>query len=364
MLSFNQAIAPAAVNLSDTPIVTIDLDVLDANIWRMQRFLESQGVACRPHIKTHKNPTIARMQMEAGALGVTCQKLGEVAVMLDAGITDILLSYNVVGQVKLERLCELTKRGTISVVCDNLPVAKGLSATFRDSSRPLSVLVECDVGAERNGVQTPEAAVELASAIETLPGLRFEGLMTYPITLETGEFLATARDRLRARGLLLGTVSTGGTAAYRLVSEVPGVTEHRPGVYVFNDRFTVAAQAASWADCAMRVRSTVVSRPRRERGILDAGSKALSSDRFPSALPALEGFGRIVEYPDAILYRLDEEHGYLDLSACAAGPDVGEVVSIIPNHACVVTNLHDTLVGLRGDRVKMVFPVAARGRVR
>jgi D-serine deaminase-like pyridoxal phosphate-dependent protein len=353
-----------AVDLSDTPVVTIDLDILDANIERMQRFLNSYGIACRPHIKTHKNPAIAQKQVEAGAIGVTCQKLGEVRVMLEAGVSNILLAYNIVGQAKLDRLRRLAEHGAIVVVCDNVRVAKDLSAAFSKSGRELPVLIECDVGGGRNGVQSPAEAVDLARIIGRLPGLHFDGLMVYPITSSTGAFLTEARKVLESLGLPPTTVSTGGTAGARMIPEVPGVTEHRPGVYVFNDCLTVAANAATWEDCAMRVRSTIVSRPRADRAILDAGSKALSSDRSPATTPALQGFGRIVEYPDAVLYRLDEEHGYVDLSACTPGPQVGEIVSIIPNHACAVTNLHDELVGVRAGRPDTVFAVAARGALR
>jgi D-serine deaminase-like pyridoxal phosphate-dependent protein len=350
-----------AVDLRDTPVVTIDLDIMDANIRRLQAYCDEHGIANRPHIKTHKIPAIAKQQLRGGAAGITCQKLGEVAVMLDAGITDILVTYNILGEAKLRRLREMAGRpgARLMVACDNADVARALSGAFADAAHPLAVVVECDTGTGRTGTQTPAETVALARVIAGLPGLRFEGLMTYPITPETGRFFEAALVGLERVGLRARVVSTGGTPAYRHAHEVPGVTEHRAGTYIFNDRATVAAGAATWDDCAMRIRTTVVSRPTADRAIIDAGSKTLSSD-----LMGQSGHGHIVEYPNAVIRRLNEEHGIVDLTDCPARPAVGEIVSVIPNHTCVVTNLHDALVGVRKGRVEVVWPVAARGLVR
>lgn len=350
-----------AVDLTDTPVVTIDLDIMEANIRRLQSYCVAHGIANRPHIKTHKIPQIARQQLAAGAIGVTCQKLGEVAVMLDAGISDILVTYNIIGEAKLRRLRHLAARADtrLTVACDNATVARHLSQAFADTANPLQVVVECDTGTGRTGTQTPAETLELAQAVARLPGLQFAGLMTYPITDETGRFFEATLAKLDRAGLPASIVSTGGTPSYRRAHEVPGVTEHRAGTYVFNDRATVAVGAATWDDCAMRIRTTVVSRPTATRAIIDSGSKTLSSDLLGQV-----GHGRIVEYPDAVITRLNEEHGIVDLTACPVRPEVGEIVSVIPNHTCVVTNLHDRLVGVRKGRVEGVWPVAARGTVR
>lgn len=349
-----------AVDLRDTPVVTIDLDAMEANIRRLQAYCDAHNIANRPHIKTHKIPQIASEQLEAGAVGITCQKLGEVAVMLDAGISDILVTYNILGEAKVGRLAEYAAQsgGRVSVACDNAVVARRLSDAFSDAADPLPVLVECDTGLGRTGVQTPAEALELAQTIARLPGLRFEGLMTYPI-MPTGRFFEATLAKLDRAGLPAAVVSTGGTPVYTRAHEVPGVTEHRAGTYVFNDRASVAAGVATWDDCAMRIRTTVVSRPTPARAIIDAGSKTLSSDTQGQT-----GFGRIVEYPDAVMTKLNEEHGFVDLTECATRPDVGEVVSVIPNHTCVVTNLHEQLIGVRRGRVEVVWDVAARGLVR
>ncbi len=350
-----------AVDLRDTPVVTIDLDIMETNIRRLQAYCDAHGIANRPHIKTHKIPAIARRQLDAGAIGITCQKLGEVAVMLDAGIIDIMVTFNILGEAKLRRLSDLAGRpgARLLAVCDSAAVARALSGAFADAPEPLGVIVECDTGMGRNGVQTPAEALELAQAIARLPGLRFEGLMTYPITPETGKFFEATLAKLERAGLPARIVSTGGTPAYPRAHEVPGVTEHRAGTYVFNDRATVAKDAATWDNCAMRIRTTVVSRPTATRAIIDAGSKTLSTD-----LLGLTGHGYIVEYPDAVIFQLNEEHGYVDLTGSARRPEVGEIVSVIPNHTCVVTNLHDQLVGVRRGRVEVVWDVAARGLVR
>lgn len=350
-----------SVDLRDTPVVTVDLDIMEANIQRLQAYCDAHHIGNRPHIKTHKIPAIARQQVAAGAMGITCQKLGEAQVMLDAGITDILVTFNVLGEAKLERLRALAHRpgARISVVCDNTTAARQLSSAFASAAAPLPVLVECDTGMGRNGVQTPAEALELARLIAGLPGLRFEGLMTYPILEGTRPFFEAALAMLDKAGLPAAVVSTGGTPAYRQAHECTGITEHRAGTYVFNDRGTVERGAATWDDCAMRVRTTVVSRPTATRAIIDAGSKTLSSDLF-----TLTGHGRVVEYPDAVISQLNEEHGYVDLSNCARRPEVGEILSVIPNHTCVVTNLHEQLIGVRRGRVEVVWDVAARGLVR
>lgn len=347
------------IDLSDTPIVTIDLDVMEANIARMQQICDEAGVALRPHIKTHKIPAIAKLQIEAGARGLACQTLGEVSVMQDAGFDDVFLTYNVVGRAKLERLRAAHERGRLLVACDSERVARDLSAAMDGVSEPLAVVVECDTGAGRNGTQTPDETASLAKLIDELPNLRFAGIMTYPITQRTGEFFAETYRALDRVGLRAEVVSTGGTPTIGLLRQVPGVTEHRAGTYIFNDRACVEKGVAGWDDCAMRILATVVSRPTRDRAIIDAGSKSLTSDTL-----GLDGHGRIVEYPDARIYRLNEEHGYVHLPEGSRAPEVGEVISIIPNHTCVVTNLHDELVGVRKGRVETVWRVAARGLVR
>jgi D-serine deaminase-like pyridoxal phosphate-dependent protein len=213
----------------------------------------------------------------------------------------------------------------------------------------------------RCGVQTPEAALGLAEKISNSPGLRFGGLMTYPAAgqVEANQnWLAAARQTLTAAGLAPPIVSNGGTPDLWRAHEVTAATEHRPGTYIYMDRFQVAKGVGTWDDCALTVLATVVSRPTENRAIIDAGSKSLTSDTL-----GLESFGLIENYPDAVITGLSEEHGIIDLTNSAAKPQIGEQLRIIPNHACVVSNLFDEVTLISGDQIVETVPVAARGRV-
>ncbi|MGB9752507.1 D-TA family PLP-dependent enzyme [Roseiflexus castenholzii] len=343
----------------DTPAVVIDLDRLEANIARFQAYLDRHGIANRPHIKTHKIPQIAQMQIAAGAVGITCQKLGEAEVMADAGITDIFLPYNILGAAKLERLVTLARRVQVSVTADSPDVVTGLGAAMSGAGLELPVLVECDTGMGRCGVQNPAEAAELAFQIARTPGLRFGGLMTYPSSPAIGPFMREAVRLLRERGLPVERVSGGGTAGMWHAHEHPEVTEYRAGMYVYGDRYTLRAGALRLEECAMSVLTTVVSRPTPDRGVIDGGSKTFSSD-----LLGLEGYGLILEYPEARIVNLSEEHGVVDFSQCAQKPAIGERVRVLPNHCCVVSNLFDELIGARRGEVETIWRVAARGTVR
>jgi D-serine deaminase-like pyridoxal phosphate-dependent protein len=346
----------------DTPVATVDLDAVERNISRFQGYCDEHGLAFRPHIKTHKLPAIAHMQVRAGAVGITCQKLGEAEVMEAAGLDDILLTFPLVGSAKAERLAALAGEARVAVVGDSATVPQGLSPALAAAGAEAGFLVEVDTGFGRTGVQTAEEAAELAALADSLPGLRFDGVMTYPTLPESGPKLRAAVDAIAARGLEVRTVSAGGTPTFFTNHEVPEVTEVRAGTYVYGDRACIADGSVPLEDCALRVRMTVVSRPTAGRAILDGGSKTLTND--PVAWTGEDGHGLVVEYPDASIYALSEEHGHVDLSACADRPEVGEVVTVIPNHVCGCTNMHDEVVVHRGGRVAGVWPVAARGKLR
>ena len=346
----------------DTPAVIVDLDKVESNIRRAQEHLARHGLANRPHIKTHKIPALAKMQMDAGAIGITCQKLGEVEVMADAGVAnDILLTFNVLGETKTERLAALVKRlKRMAVVLDNEVVAKGLSEAGRRYGVDIRFLIECDTGFGRNGVQSPQTALDLAREAMKMPHMQFEDLMTYPTAKpEQRQWLDRALQLLQGAGIQVPVVSGGGSPSLKSVGEFPMLTEYRAGTYIYNDVMQVTAGAATWKDCAMTVRTTVVSRPTDDRAILDAGSKVMTYEQYYA-----KGFGRIIEYPDAEITGFSEEHGMVDLKGSAKKPKVGDVVSVIPNHCCVVTNMMDEIYGVRGATVEVVWPVAARGKVR
>jgi D-serine deaminase-like pyridoxal phosphate-dependent protein len=346
----------------DTPVLTVDLDAVERNVARVQARCDALGVALRPHIKTHKLPAIAHLQLRAGAHGIACQKLGEAEIMAAAGIRDILLTYPLVGAAKAARFAALAEEIAMAAVGDSEVVARGLSAALEERGATAGFLVECDTGFGRTGVQTPEAAAELGALADSLPGLRFEGFMTYPTLAGSGPWLEAAVAAARSRGLEPRWVSGGGTPVERwdAAEQTSVLTELRAGTYVYGDRMCIADGSVPLEDCALRLRATVVSRPTRDRAIIDAGSKALTSDTSP----VVEGWGHIIEYPDAAVYALNEEHGYVDFARCSRRPEVGEVVTIVPNHACGTTNMHDEVVAHRGGEVLAVWPIAARGKLR
>jgi len=342
----------------ETPFAAVDLDKLEANIAGLQRYLHEHGIRNRPHIKTHKIPEIAHMQIEAGAVGIACQKLTEAEVMAQAGIRDILVTYNIIGEAKLQRLMRLARRTRLSVTADSEFTVSGLSATAQREKVKLPVLVECDCGGQRCGVQSPQEAAALARLINTSAGLHFAGLMTFPSNDQTDPFVQKTKELLQRDDLEVECVSGGGTPNMWQAHAATEVTEHRAGTYVYGDRHIVKSGAMSLDDCALTVTTTVVSRPTADRAILDGGSKTFSSD-----LLDLDGYGAIIEYPEARIHAQSEEHGHVDLSACANKPQIGERLTVIPNHCCVVSNLFDQVYGMRDGRVEVIWPVAARGAV-
>ena len=280
--------------------------------------------------------------------------------MADAGVEDILLSFPLVGEAKAERLAALAKRVKMTVVGDSAAVAEGLAPVLARHGLEVDFLVECDTGLGRTGVQSPEEAADLAEVVDGLEGLRFAGLMTYPSLPETAAWLKAAREAVEARGISVDRVSGGGTPTAERTHELGVVDELRVGTYIYGDRALLVNGSMPLEDCALRIVATVVSRPTRERAILDAGSKTLTSD------PALgaTGHGLLVEYPEAEIYALNEEHGYVDVSRCDPPPEIGDRVTIVPNHACTAANMHDEIVMHRGGEIVETLPTAARGKVR
>lgn len=342
----------------ETPAVIIDVDVMEHNLRKWQTYCDQHGITNRPHIKTHKVVELARRQMALGAAGITCQKLGEAEVMADAGLIDIFLPYNIVGGPKLERLIALARRARLSVTCDSATVARGLSDAAFSAGIALQILIECDTGLGRCGVQTPQEACDLARLLGRLPGLIFSGLMTYPTTIpQSRAFMQEAKRLIERCGMPVPVISGGGTPQMWLAHEAPEFTEHRVGTYIYHDRYTVQRGAATLDECALHVLATVVSRPTKNRAVIDAGSKTLTSD-----LLGLDGHGEVVGFPAARLVRLSEEHGVVEFPDTVPW-DIGERVAIVPNHACVVSNLFDRVHAVRQGKVLAVWPVAARGRV-
>lgn len=354
-----------------TPVVLVDLDVLERNIVAQGRRAREAGVRLRPHAKTHKSPEIARLQRAAGAWGLSLAKVGEAEVFVDAGFDDLFIAYPVVGEGKGLRLLGLADRARLAVGVDSVEGARTLAAPFRDARRVLDVMLKVDVGYGRVGV-LPKDAVELARRIADLPGLRLRGVFTHAghaylatskaqvsrIAAQEGARLVKTVADLRGAGLSIEEVSVGSTPTAARAMQVAGVTECRPGNYVFHDASQVSLGTCALEDCALSILATVVSVPAPDRAVVDAGSKTLSSDPLR---PRPGGYGHILGH-DSRIEKLSEEHGVV---AVTAGDRfrVGERVRILPNHACVVVNLHDHLVGTSGDQVEAVLSVAARGRV-
>jgi len=364
-----------------TPRVLIDRTRLNHNIATMQARARDAGVRLRPHAKTHKSPEIARWQIEAGAVGICCAKLGEAEVFADAGIRDIRLPYPV-HPSNAARVLALADRVTLSIIVDDLTVAEAWSRAMQAKGRRLNVLVKVDVGFHRCGVDphSPRVVGTLRSIAE-LPGLRFLGLLSHAgqaygastpdaieaIAQEEIGILNTLAAALRESGVEVVEISVGSTPTARFIGQQSGVTEMRPGNYVFFDRTQVGLGAATVPDCAMSVLATVVSRPVPGRVIFDAGSKTLAAD-------ILRGVGSTVGYglvfpeldsahpdPSIVIERLSEEHATARVS-----PDcrlaIGDRVRILPNHACVVTNLADELLLVDHGAIVGTLPVAARGK--
>ncbi|MBO0129814.1 D-TA family PLP-dependent enzyme [Agrobacterium burrii] len=350
------------LNAISTPMPVIDEDRLAANILKAQSYLDGHGKAFRPHIKTHKIPAIARQQLQAGAIGINCQKVSEAEVFVDAGFDDILITFNILGAAKLSRLKALNARiGRLSVVADSAATIAGLASTF-DTEKPLAVLVECDTGGKRCGVQTPEAVLLLAEKIDAAPGLVFKGILTYPApggAEKVESFIRETMALLAGKGIECPVRSSGGSPDFYAAHLVPSATEHRAGTYVYNDRAMLRAGHCAAGDLAMHVLATVVSRPTPDRAVLDCGSKALTSD-----LLGFSDYGLIEGYEGAKIISLSEEHAVVDLSGCTSGkPEIGDVVKVVPNHTCVVSNLFDRMVFHRNGLVTRVEDVAARGTV-
>ncbi len=355
-----------------TPAVVVDLDVLEKNVSRMAARAREAGVKLRPHAKTHKCPEIGRLQRAAGAWGLSLAKVGEAEAFVAAGFDDLFLAYPTVGDDKARRLLALSERARLAAGVDSAEGARSLAAAFADAGRTLDVVLKVDVGYGRVGV-LPERAAELARAVAGEKGLRLRGIFTHAghgyladsragveeVARLEGERLVETAQRLREAGLPVDEVSVGSTPTAARAMRVPGVTECRPGNYVFHDASQVALGTCTLEDCALTILATVVSVPAADRAVVDAGSKTLSSDPLR---PKGGGHGQILGRASR-LEKLSEEHGVI---AVAPGETfrVGERVRILPNHACVVANLHDSLIGVSGDRVETVLEVAARGRVR
>lgn len=357
----------------DTPALLVDLDRLSANVSRFAGMSRQTGASLRPHIKTHKTIEIARLQLEAGASGITCARLSEAEVYAEAGIDDIFVAYPIIGPAKARRAAQLAQRCHLIVGVESATGIQQLSEAASAAGVTLAVRVELDSGLKRTGV-APEAAEQLCCLVLAAPGLRLDGIFTFrgasfpgapthnPEELGRleGLWMVEQAERLRAVDIPIKEVSAGSTPTSQGAASIAGVTEVRPGTYVFFDRMTCQAGTSSPDEVALSILATVVSRPAPDIAIIDAGSKTFCGDVIP-ANAGLQGYGVTVDGRSGIVERMNEEHGIVRLSAGCA-PVIGEKLAFLPNHVCTSVNLSDELIVVQQGIVKDVWQVAARGR--
>jgi len=357
-----------------TPAVLIDKAKVVRNLDRMQAEANARGIRLRPHSKTHKSPVIVQWQLDRGAIGICCAKLGEAEVFADAGVQDIRLPYPI-NPSNADRVIALLDRTRLSFIVDHPVVARQWSDVMTRAGRDVDVLVKVDVGFHRCGID-PEVREALATikGMASLPGLRFRGLLshagqTYHAHSEEelrkmaegeAQGMRDLAERCRKNGVPVGEVSAGATPPARFSLQQTGFTEYRPGNYVYLDRTQVALGAGSFDDCALTVLATVVSKPAANRLILDSGSKTLTNDGARGFSPA-PGFGVVVDEPNLLIERLSEEHATVRVEG-TTHLEPGDRVRIIPNHSCVVSNLVDQAWLIEGETIEPL-PIAARGRI-
>jgi len=359
----------------DTPAVLIDLDKLEQNIQRMAAFAKTQKINLRPHMKTHKIPQIAHMQLRAGAVGVTCQKLGEAEIMAAHGIDDIFITYMIVGAPKLERLAQLKRRAKVCTAIDSEEALAPLAAHMQQEGFPHEVMIEVNTGLNRCGVLPGEPALTLVQRLKKYPSLKLRGIFTHEghaynfPNLEERERVAQKAARemlqtanlLREQGFSCKAISVGSTPSAMLIGKAAGVTELRPGNYVFYDRVQLKLGTCNEEQMAASVLATVVSRPAPDRAIIDAGNKTMCTD---NAADFNNTIGAVAGHPEWTFNYSSEEHGKITSKSGPIHLQVGDRVRLVPNHACGMMNMHDEVYAVRGERVEDVWKVAARGRVR
>jgi D-serine deaminase-like pyridoxal phosphate-dependent protein len=357
----------------DTPAIVVDLDIMERNLTRVAAYAGENGLRLRPHTKTHKSVRLARRQLESGAAGLTVAKVSEAEVMMGAEPEDLLVAYPIIGRPKLERLMEVARRTGVTVALDSMFAATQLSVAARAARAQIGVLAEMDVGLGRVGVSPGEPILELARGIRGLSNLSLEGIAFYPghvknwdeagraAFADVAQLLRETLDAFRREGIAIRIVSGGSTPTLFHSHEMPGLTEIRPGTYVFNDVNTVHSGGCRWEDCAATVLATVVSTARPGQMIIDGGSKTFSSDRL--ANPQDATFGCVTDAPLARFHKMNEEHGFIEISSVKQEFAAGDRVRIIPNHICAAVNLHDRIYGLRGEAVEETWTVDGRGKL-
>lgn len=352
----------------DTPALLIDLDILENNIEKMADYFSDISTDLRPHLKTHKTPIIAQKQLDAGAIGITCAKLGEAEAVVDSGIRDVLIANQIVGVQKIERLINLADRSEIMVAVDSTDNVRNISDAAKSKGVKVRILIEVNIGMNRCGVEPGQPALELAQHICKCSNLEFEGLMGYEghIVARTNrvdrekavindmQHLVECKDLLEKSGIQVNIMSGGGTGTYDITSRIPEMTEIQAGSYVFMDStYNGVEGIGEKFDYALSVLATVVSRPQQNRIIVDSGMKVLTTE-FGNPQP--------IGFPNLELVGLSEEHGKIEVSEGDINLKAGEKLEILPTHCCTTVNLHDRAYGIRDDIVECCWDITARGK--
>ena len=355
-----------------TPSLIIDLAIAQRNIGRLADYSRRHSIGIRPHTKTHKSVRMAKLQLDAGAVGLTAAKVSEAATMSEAS-DDLLIAYPALDPWRTERIATLAKTKTVRVGVDSTLAVDRIASAAREAGVTVGILVDLDVGLHRTGVQSPQAALHLAQHVARTAGVRLDGIMFYPghirqpldqqqpLLAGISAMIEETITLWRRHGLEAQIVSGGSSPSAYQSHHIKHLTEIRPGTYIYNDMSMVSAGHASLDECAAKVRCTVVSTAVPGKFVIDAGSKTLTQDRR-SKDPETAGFGHILEYPLAKISRLTEEHGEVDASQCPTRPNLGDTVHVIPNHICPCVNLQSILwIHEAGDFHPT--PVDARGQV-
>jgi D-serine deaminase-like pyridoxal phosphate-dependent protein len=353
----------------NTPALLIDLENMEYNIKKMAKFFENKQANLRPHIKTHKTPALAHRQLEAGAIGITCQKLAEAEIMAKAGIRDILIANQIVGVGKILRLVSLAKWTELKVAVDSIENVQNIAEAAQNMDSDVGILIEINVGMNRCGVEPGEPALKLAREIEKLKGVHFEGLLGYEgHTVFIPSFAEREKEAQKALKLLIGAkdflekngfeckiVSAGGTGTYSIAGVFPGVTEVEAGSYITMDsKYDSIEGIGGEFKQALTLLTTVISTPTEDRAILDAGKKSITEE---FGLPQLKAGSQGLS-----LLKFAEEHGYVAMDKTIQPLKAGDQVQIVPSHGCTTFNLHDYFYGVRNGIVEMVVPIEARGK--
>lgn len=359
----------------DTPVAIVDMDIMERNIKNMAEFTKKVGINLRPHVKTHKIPEIAKKQIKAGAIGITVAKISEAEIMEKSGIRDIYICTPIVGEEKVKKLMALSKKiNKLYIAVDDIYQAEQLSRKAIKNNIKINVIILIELGFKRCGVLPGKPALKLAEKLSKLKNINLCGIAGYAghvynaktvqeierIGKEEGKVMVEQANELRKHGFNINIVSVGSTPTAKTVGKVDGITEIRPGAYIFNDAMEIKLGVATPDTCALTIITTVVSRPTKDRAIIDAGSKVFSSD---IGLKNMRGYGIIKNKSKMKLEILHEEHGILKLYNSNVNIKIGDRLEIIPNHVCSVVNLFDKLIGIKNDKVEKIWQVSGRGKV-